>query len=304
MTQQTLTESLTQNEETLVSVSDERLRSLHHEFTTLKTPTHEDLRFDADAWREFITGCSQYEAKRLREVNDYSTTRETILSGIEFYHGDETAFDDVFSIVYENDNGYEWLDEKATRFIKEFGRRFVFAPLLCSWIPTIYICDEEAYYNRVNASSSGYYHPTEHWIAIKYDSGDPTTEYWSVTRDVPRQYESSTTLHELGHATHYLFSAQTDGSETVDNSDRTSENAVLSYKNINREEWQETFCKTARDGYFDLLDGSVSEVRLWKQKQTVEEYLAEGFCAYLTAPRWVAEEQPQLYKAFDAVCSP
>lgn len=94
---------------------------------------------------------------------------------------------------------------------------------------------------------------------------------------------------------------QTDGSESVDNSDRESETATLSYKSLPRTEWQNQFCSNARDGYFDLLDGDVSEIRLWKQKTTVEEYLAEAFVAYLTAPRNLHEKQPKAFSAFATV---
>lgn len=303
MTQQTLTDALSDSE--LVSVSAEQLQTRYTQLQSLKIPTHDDVRFDADAWREFIHNCSQYEAAHIREQNHYeiTNTQDTILAGIEFYHGNPDAFADAFSLQYENEDGKEWLDEKVETFVWEFGQRFVFAPLIASWVPAIYICDSESYYERVQSGSSGFYHPTEHWIAVKFDSGDPSTEYWSVARDDSRRYESSTTLHEIGHAIHYLFSAQTLGSETVDNSDKTSENAVLSYKSMERTEWQSEFCSVARNGYFDLLDGEFEAIGLWKQKQTVEEYLAEGFCAYLTAPNWLSNKQPQLYQAFEIACS-
>lgn len=302
MTQQTLTDALSNSE--YVSVSEEQLQKRYTQFQSLAVPTHDDVRFDANGWREFITNCSQYEAEHLRNAYDWTERQETILAGVEFYHGKTNAFSDAFTLCYENEDGdREWLDEKVKQFVQEFGQRFVFAPLIASWVPTIYICDGESYYDRVESSSSGYYHPTEHWIAVKFDSGDPDTKYWSVSRDEVRRYESSTTIHELGHAVHYLFSAQTVGSESVDNSDKTSKNASLSYKSKERTEWQSEFCNLARDGYFDLLDDEVDAIGLWKQEATVEEYLAEGFCAYLTAPRWIAQEQPQLYQAFNLPCS-
>lgn len=304
MLQQTLTDALTRESE-YVSESSEAIAERYETFTTLTIPTHENPRFDAKEWRDFITSCTRYEANGMRDIYEpeLSPAEDTILAGIALYHGDGKSLHDAFTIQYENENGKEWLDSKVIQFVLEFGQRFVFAPLVATWVPAIYICDTDSYFERVNYDSSGYYHPTEHWIAIKYDSGDPESKYWSVEQDDPQPYESSVTLHELGHAVHYLFTAQTKGTESVDNSDRESATAKLRYKNIERTKWQETFCQTAKHGYFDLLDEKVSEIRLWKQKTTVEEYLAEAFVAYITAPRRLQQKQPQAYDAYQTVCT-
>lgn len=304
MKQQTLTDAFTSN----TAYRTESVDSLEKHYSQLKSlekPTHQNPTFDSEKWRKFIRDCSRYQATKLKEQYATSLTNreKTILSGIALYHGDDSELHNTFNIHHENENGKEWLDSKVTQFVLEFGQRFVFAPLVATWIPAIYICDTDSYFERVNYDSSGYYHPNEHWIAIKYDSGDPESKYWSVERDDTQPYESSVTLHELGHAVHYLLSAQTEGSESVDNSDRDSTTATLKYKTLERTEWQERFCERAKQGYFNLLDGDVSEIRLWKQKTTVEEYLAEAFVAYLTAPRRLQQKQPNAYTAYNTVCT-
>lgn len=289
----TLTESITDEVRTQSSIED-----CYKQFSSLSIPTHADPRFNIQEWRSFIHNCSSYQAKQLKQSYEFTDSQESILSGIQVYHGDLEELENAFSIVVENENGKDWITENCLDFLAEFGERFIFSPLIANWISNIYICDEETYINRVEYDSSGYYHPTEHWIAVKYDSGDPDSTYWSVENDWVGQYESSVMLHELGHAVHYLCTAQTLGCETVDNSDKNSETAKLSYKSVPRTKWQREFCNKARDGYFSLLDGNVTELGIWKQKYTVEEYLAEAFVAYITAPQQLEQKQPTAYSVY------
>lgn len=150
MSQQTLTDALTRESE-YVSESSEAIAERYETFTTLTIPTHEDPRFDAKGWREFITSCTRYEANGIRDTyaSELSSVEDTILAGIALYHGDADALHDAFTIHYENDNGKEWLDEKVVQFVTEFGQRFVFAPLVANWVPAIYICDKDSYFERV-----------------------------------------------------------------------------------------------------------------------------------------------------------
>lgn len=279
----------------------ETLSELQSEFESLSIPTHENNSFDKDSWITFIHTVSGVESLELRNEYDEDTPEFAVLSAIAIHHTqDESLVDDAFNITV---TGYpkEWLPGKSYTFITEMFQRIPITVLLTSWIPEIFICGKSQYTDIVGMDSSGYYHPEEHWIAVSWDAGCPDSDGWPVSfKSESERYEKSVLIHEFGHALHYMLGLQTVGCEEIDNSDKTASTAEITIReDSSRNEWQSEFCLESIKAYGLLLNETYPKLT-WggHEKTTVEEFVAEGFCVYLTAPRYLASEYRLLYNAF------
>lgn len=298
-TQQTLTNSFEQSAEEYITES--RLNTIQTKLSKLKIPTPNNSAFNYTNWNKFISNTSGSEALQLREHYPKDSKEYTILSAVAARSLHKTTYiTDAFSITILG-NPSEDLIQKVHKFTLETLKRYPVTTLLSVWISDIFICDRNTIKEKVGRKTGGFYHPTEHWIAISRDSADIETEYWPVSQQIDSKiYEKSVTIHELGHALHYLFGLQTEGSETVDNRDTTlTESTLIPKQHCIQTSWQYTFVYHCIKAYALLIDGTYESLRFNKyQKKTVEEMFAEGFNAYITAPNYLSTQQPLLYTIF------
>ena len=191
------------------------------------------------------------------------------------------------------------MEERVLSLIRNTIEVYPLSVLLSSWIDTVFITDKDSHVELCGSDSSGFYHPTEHWVSVCYDSGEMDRSHWSRSSfGESNSYERSTTIHELGHAIHYLCGLQTEH-KTVDNSQSSPADAEVILHNKPTVSWKCRFVLECISGYGLLLGGTYDSVD-WNSysKTTVEEFVAEGFNVYVTSPEYLRRTQPLLYKLF------
>lgn len=279
------------------------LSTLSDRFESLSLPTPDDPEFSAHDWLDFITTCSGAESLHLRQSYPEGSPEYNVLTAISIHHRDTTEnVSDAFSITVETDD--EKLVSNVQKFIVHVLRRYPLATLLSSWIQDFYIHTREDQRTLLNreTDSAGYYHPTKHLLSICSEHGRPDTGWWGITDEgVSEHFERSTTVHELGHALHYLFGLQTTDPQ-IDNSEKSVSEAKISIRDSVKVTPQRAeFMLSCIKSYGLLLSGEYSSLDWAKNSRTnVEEFVAEGFNAYITSPRYLAQEQYALYDVFSS----
>jgi len=285
-------------------LNDTHIEDLKSQFEDLSIPTPENPDFTPTSWLHFIQECSGAECLALRKNYSSKTNEYKILTAISIHHRNTTdGVIDAFSIRKETID--ESLIYNVEKFIVHTLRRYPLATLLSGWISKIHLCDSTRHNSLrgdPESQSIGYYHPTEHWISICKETGRPDIGWWGVTDEgVSSRYERSTTIHELGHALHYMFGLQTTD-PLVDNSDvELSESNISIRESVNLTPTRANFILSCIKGYGLLMSGEYSCLDWSKNSRTnVEEFVAEGFNVYITSPRYLATEQYKLYSLFSS----
>lgn len=279
------------------------LSALSAQFESLSLPTPDEPKFSAHDWLDFINACSGAESLRLRQSYSKNSPEYKVLTAISIHHRDTTEnVSEAFSITTDTDD--EKLISNVYKFVVHVMRRYPLATLLSSWLQDFYIHDREDQRTLLDRDrgTAGYYHPTEHLISICSERGRPDTGWWGITNEgVSETVERSTTIHELGHAIHYLFGLQTTDPQ-IDNSDKSVSEAQISIRDsVTVTTQRSEFIFSCIKGYGLLLSGEYSSLDWQKNSRTnVEEFVAEGFNAYITSPRYLAQEQYALYKLFSS----
>lgn len=292
-TQQTLSKSLEKSAEKYIP--ETRINELNSTIKTLQAPEPTRSAFDYTAWNQFITEISGSEALKLRENYSKQSKKHTILTTIAGSKLSEPSYVDEAFPIKEYGNPQNELHSKTIHFILQTTKKYPLSVLLSNWITEISICDRNSIHELVGRKTAGFYHPDEHWIAISRDSGDKS-KYWPVAKKKPSEhYERSVTIHELGHALHYMFGLQTKGSETVDNRNTLSidETKLTLKQDCIQTQWQYKFVYHCAKAYALLLDKTYETLSYTDyQLKTIEEMFAEGFNAYITSPRHLSQVQP------------
>jgi hypothetical protein len=295
--QQTLSDTLSKAE-VKGYLSDDSLCALLQNFQNLSIPTPENPTFSPSDWVSFVTQCSGAECLALRKLYGKESLEYRVLTAISIHHTNNLSHvSDAFLISQTNPD----LEEKVTEMVVHTLRRYPLATALSGWISELYISSTDAHTELVGMSdSAGFYHPTEHWISIRKETGRTDITWWPTTnKTLQEHYEHSTVIHELGHALHYLLGLQTTNPD-IDNRGSTVSDAQIQIRDtITLTEERANFILDCITGYGLLLSGVYDPVDWNKNtKATVEEFVAEGFCVYLTSPRYLAQEQPILYQVF------
>jgi hypothetical protein len=281
-------------------LSESTIQELSQEFESLDSPEYSDPITNITQWQRFIKRISEPECIRIRDQFSTDSAEYKLLSAIAMSKtGSAEYISESFTVTSED----EELETKLNMLLPEVLQRIPITALLSNWISNIYLVSAERQQELVGEedSPSGYYHPDEHWIAVSWDAGIPDSSAWPTAEtEHPTRYESSILIHEIGHAFHYMLGIQLENTETVDN--RQRENIDISLVPFNYTPIYCTLKQKVSSGYQNLFTG-VSESLDWQEysKKSLEEYIAEGFCAYITAPRYLAEEQPELYSAFETI---
>lgn len=301
--QKTLTETL--NKSATNHIPEDRIESLRYPLNKLTIPTPENSSFSHSLWNQYLQDISGYEALKLREEFGTDTNKYNILSAIAAKKLHNTAYiKDAFPIEKYGDPSHK-LYQNVLQITLETIKRYPLTALLSGWVSTMYVAGRDSIKELVGRTTSGFYHPDQHWIAISRDPCDPEAEYWPVARKaMSEHYERSVTIHELGHALQYMFGLQTEGSETVDNRDISLQESTLHLKtDCIQSNWQYKFVYHCVKSYALLLDGTYETLRFNNyQHKNVEEMFAEGFNAYITAPRYLAQIQPLLHTILSTYC--
>ena len=283
------------------NIYQKRIDAICTTLNSLQIPTPGDSQFDHTKWNTFILNTSGLEALKSREEYEQDTLEYKILSAIAAKDLNKYYLQDAFEFVVKGDPD-DQLIEKTKNLTHQAIKRFPLTVLLSCWMQEFNICDSTEYNRKVTKKSSGYYHPTEHWIAVCKDTTtDP--EFWSVNRERPQEVNyNSVVLHELGHAFHYMMGLQTQGSEEVNNRNVTNPQINLK-KDCLQSQQQYRFAVNCIKAYSLLLDDVYDTLRYNEhQKQTIEEMFAVGFNTYITSPRYLSQIQPVLYTILDKYC--
>lgn len=299
MEQATLSESLSTSTDN-IDISQERVSTILKKLDSLQIPAPSDSGFDHNKWKSLILNTSGFEALKAREEYKKDQLEYKILSAIAA-RNEKQYIQDAFEFSSNGDPDPD-LVEKTKEFTYQALKRFPLTVLLSCWIQELKICDKNAYESETGKESAGYYHPTEHWIAIRKDT-TMEPEFWSVTRKRPQEvYYNSPILHELGHAFHYMMGLQTKGCEDVDNRTNTDPQINLKTECLQSKQ-QYNFVYNCIKAYGLLLD-DVYETLSYNeyQKLTIEEMVAVGFNVYITSPRYLEQIQPLLYTILNKYC--
>lgn len=305
MKQTTLSERAT-SEAAIALCSQSEVDEMVERVRTLPRPTPDDTRFPQDEWRSVAEGYTSALAVATHQrIQDPSLQR--VLAAIAMQKsGYQDLIYDVVNVEVCGDVDSDRVEAIGRLLYHGFQKLPVAtAALLAGWVPTVYVADEEQYQQRVGSDSPGYYHPDECWIAIQREPA------WSDPRGWPRddeglqeRYEHSTTLHELGHAVHYMMGLQTEGSETLDNRERERGDWKLTLRDeMQRATWQqEEFVDTACDAYRKLEQEEYETVK-WSgyEESTVEEMVAEAYSVWVTAPLYLKSEWPLVWQMFESL---
>ena len=300
--QQTLQNSLKKSSQ---YISKPAIQNIHNTLPKLTPPQPQNSAFNYTKWNTFIKQTSGLEALEARKNYTESTANYRICSAIAAKELQETEYiTDAFPLTIQG-NPSSKLQSKVKELILETVTRYPLTVLLSEWLSNLYICDKNGVKEITGRKTSGFYHPEEHWIAISRDSADTNTDFWPVSKTHAQQnYERSVVIHELGHALHYMFGLQTEGSETADNRNCSVQESTL---NLHQEplqsDWQYTFAYHCAKAYGLLLDNTYNSLYFNNyQRKTIEEMFAEGFNAYITAPRYLSNLQPLLYTIINRYC--
>lgn len=268
----------------------------------LKIPSYKNVNFDPVEWDRFIRDITDVECLALRNHFDDDSDEYRILSAIAAHRSNNQEYvEDAIDISIRG-NPSERLCKNIPKIISEIIFRVPISTILASWVSEVYICDDEEYEKIVGKKSKGYYDPNDHWIAIRHDITQPNSEYWSVSYKKPRDtYETSVTIHEFGHAFHYMFGLQTKNPDTRDNREKNIEDANFSLrKEVSRGKQQSKFCIDCSKAYGLILDNTYDTLT-WNDrlKINIEEFMAECFVVYVTSPRYLAKKQPLVFSIFN-----
>lgn len=282
------------------------IKNLKQRFNDLSVPSHHTTEFDPKKWDMFVRDISDQELLEIRSDYSEESDEYKILSAMILNRSrDMNYINDAFEIKVQG-QPEERLKKAVPEIITEIISRIPLTTLLASWITKVYICDEDNFKDLVGSNSSGYYHPEEHWMAIKYDAVDPNSQYWPVSRkNKVDHYEKSVTIHEFGHAFHYMLGLQTENADHIDNRNLSIKESELTIrKDIDRGEPQARFCVNSCKAYGLLLDGTYNTFNYDnRMKMSVEEYMAECFTSYVTAPRYLADKQPLAFHIYNQLSS-
>lgn len=282
------------------------IKNLKQKFKNLNIPSHNKTEFDPKKWDTFVRDISDQELLEIRsDYSDRSDEYKVLSAMVLSRSKDINYIHEAFEIKIRGQPNNR-LKEKVPEIVTEIICRVPLTTLLASWITKVYICDEDNFNDLVGSNASGYYHPEEHWIAIKYDAVDPNSEYWPVSRkNKVDHYEKSVTIHEFGHAFHYMLGLQTENADHIDNRNLSIEESELTIrKDINRGKSQARFCVNSCKAYALILDGTYDTLNYNNMmRMSVEEYMAECFTSYITAPRYIADKQPLAFHIYNQLSS-
>lgn len=281
---------------------NETLRSFEKRLESLNIPKYDSVDFNPTSWDRFIRDITDVECLELRSYFDVNSDEYRILSAIAAHRSNnEDYIKEAMNISIKGDPS-DRLRNKIPKVISEIIFRVPISVLLSAWVSEIYICDDKEYKKLTNNESSGYYDPDGHWIAIRYDVTESNSEFWPVSfKQTQDNYESSVTIHEFGHALHYMFGLQTDDPDNRDHRNVNIEESDFSLKkDILRGKSQSEFCINCSKAYGLTIDNTYETLN-WKNrlKINIEEFVAECFVVYVTSPRYLAKKQPLAFSIFN-----
>lgn len=265
----------------------------------LTRPEGEDVKFCLEEWREILEPLSYDEALSMRD-HTADTFLKDVLAGVAVSKTGEKEYVDSSIDIRQHNGASANRVKNRVRSTLEILSPEV-SGLLCGWIDHIDVYDCRYYNNNIREDAIGYYHPSEHFIEIARDSSD-TSYNWSRNRDYDTQLDRSTTVHELGHALHYMMGLRINNPDTLDNRGNDTVNLDL-MRDINRSKWQNQFVWDCVEAYYNLWNGQYDSLTpINYQKSSLEEFCALGFNGWITAPNQLCEEQPILYQTFENIC--
>ncbi len=285
--------------------SDADASSLATRIQRTSRPTPTDVVYSLSEWEHIIDDCTTPLALAIRDRLSTPALRRTLSAIAMKKSGEQSLITDAVNLTITGDVS-DALQEKAQFLLYHGFKRLppVTGALLAGWIQEVKLLDDAEYADLVpRSSSAGYYDPDEHWIAIRRDPAWGDSDAWPISKPgLQSEYDHSTTLHEFGHALHYMLGVQTTGSDTVDNRDNRPGSWRCDLRDeVVRADWQlRDVLRPLQAAYLRLERGETEPLDFKDyQAATIEEFIAEGYTIWATSPRYLKSEQPWLWSVFE-----
>lgn len=290
------------SERVLQSYEQKDTQSIEDRLSREKLPEPDDVHVNVDKIHSIISELNLPLSVFLRD-KELSYSMRKFLEMVAFKKSGknkflENAIDFTVSVNCP--------DDKASTIREALGFSFsrlptVTAALTSSWIQGFFYLDDASFQNMTGRTSYAYYDPNNHYVAIRNPILKPKPDkVRQLFSENETKFVRSHTVHELGHALHYMIGIQIVNSDSHDN--REQEDWQTTFREKNLSDWQKELKKKATAGYQKLENGEYETLKFSNyQEKSIEEFIAVGFEAWVSNPKFLKNKQPLLWEFFESL---